>query len=239
MVINMLEYKGYLGSIEYDPEEEQLLGRFLHASEMQDLQYRADSFEALEQAFRDEVDRYLDACAQKDVQAVGIQLGGVIPVEMSPDLPRQALLASCGDLSDFIQQAIRDKLQDEGNRSPERFTQDVKEGMVDVIHKLTHGMVSAQPYQINNQVVDIVNKMTREIAKCSKNMEGFLVSIIANVELIGLIHDLYGGVVFRLESAIVALGKDQVSSFFSYWIGELAQNFSTRTCQVVTLSYWK
>lgn len=67
-----LNYKGYSGSVEVSIEDDCLHGSLLSIHDL--VTYEADSPAALEQAFRNAVQHYLDKCAR---------------VGLTPDKPRQ------------------------------------------------------------------------------------------------------------------------------------------------------
>lgn len=62
-MIQSITYKGYTGSVEYNPEDKCLFG------EVQDVPalilYEGQTLEELEADFRDAIDDYLELCAEK------------------------------------------------------------------------------------------------------------------------------------------------------------------------------
>mgnify|MGYP006305305715 CR=1 FL=1 len=61
---NVLEYKGYYGSVEFDSRDEQLHGRLIGISDI--ISYEGQSVEELKKDFRAAVDDYLDTCREMD-----------------------------------------------------------------------------------------------------------------------------------------------------------------------------
>ena len=61
---NVLEYKGYYGSVEFDSRDEQLHGRLIGISDI--ISYEGQSVAELKKDFRAAVDDYLDTCREMD-----------------------------------------------------------------------------------------------------------------------------------------------------------------------------
>ena len=57
-----MNYKGYLGSVEFSLEDNCLFGRLLHVNDL--VNYEADSPVLLKKAFKEAVDDYLATCKQ-------------------------------------------------------------------------------------------------------------------------------------------------------------------------------
>lgn len=56
-----LTYKGYLATVEYDPDDEIIVGRVAGLNDV--VGFHADEAQALKQAFREAVDDYIETCA--------------------------------------------------------------------------------------------------------------------------------------------------------------------------------
>jgi predicted HicB family RNase H-like nuclease len=59
---NVLEYKGYYGSVEFDNRDDQLHGRLIGVSDV--ISYEGQSVEELKKDFQAAVDDYLDTCRE-------------------------------------------------------------------------------------------------------------------------------------------------------------------------------
>ena len=59
----MLEYKGYKGRVEFDPEAKVFHGEVVETRDV--ITFQGTSVEELELAFRESVDDYLDFCATR------------------------------------------------------------------------------------------------------------------------------------------------------------------------------
>lgn len=60
-----LEYKGYLGSVEYSAEDDCLFGKVIGIRGL--ISYEGNSVSELKKDFRDAVDNYLDMCQLKKI----------------------------------------------------------------------------------------------------------------------------------------------------------------------------
>jgi predicted HicB family RNase H-like nuclease len=108
--MSYMEYKGYLGTVEYSAEDHCLYGKLAFIRDL--VNYEGETVTELEQAFEASVDHYLTVCQQQGKQP-NEPLKGVFNVRTSPELHRKAVLAA-GDfemsLNAFVSQAISEKL---------------------------------------------------------------------------------------------------------------------------------
>ena len=81
----MLEYKGYVGTVEADG------GTFVgRVSGLRDvITFEGDTISEIEQAFRDSIDDYLDYCAERGEPA-DRPYSGKIPLRVDPEIHRKA-----------------------------------------------------------------------------------------------------------------------------------------------------
>lgn len=82
-----MKYKGYTGSVEYDPDDRVFYGTVNGITDI--VTFEGDSVEELEAAFRDSVDDYLEMCAERGVEAQR-PCSGKFVLRISPELHRQA-----------------------------------------------------------------------------------------------------------------------------------------------------
>ena len=88
----MLEYKGYLGTVEAD--DGAFVGR---VSGLRDVvTFEGATFAEVEQAFRDSIDDYLAFCAERGEQP-DRPYSGKIPLRLDPDLHRSAAARAQAD----------------------------------------------------------------------------------------------------------------------------------------------
>ena len=83
----MLEYKGYIGTIE--AEDGVFLGRVAGLRDV--ITFEGTTFAEVERAFRDSIDDYLAFCAQRGEPA-DRPYSGRIPLRVSPDTHRRAAM---------------------------------------------------------------------------------------------------------------------------------------------------
>jgi predicted HicB family RNase H-like nuclease len=83
----MLEYKGYIGTIE--AEDGVFLGRVAGLRNV--ITFEGTTFAEVERAFRDSIDDYLAFCAERGEPA-DRPYSGRIPLRVSPDAHRRAAM---------------------------------------------------------------------------------------------------------------------------------------------------
>ncbi len=86
---SMLEYKGYLGSIEYSDEDGVFHGRLELIRDL--VTYEATDAKGLKQAFQEAVDDYLALCEQQD-RRPDVPLKGSFNVRPARDLHRRSMI---------------------------------------------------------------------------------------------------------------------------------------------------
>ena len=86
---NLLEYRGYLGSVEYSDEDEVFHGRleFIRDS----VTYEGSDAKSLKAAFREAVDDYLALC-KGEAREPNVPLKGSFNVRPGRDLHRRAMV---------------------------------------------------------------------------------------------------------------------------------------------------
>ena len=85
----MLEYKGYLGSVEYSNDDDVLHGRLEFIRDL--VTYEGDDAKSLKVAFQEAVDDYLELSAAED-RKPDVPLKGSFNVRPGRDLHRRAML---------------------------------------------------------------------------------------------------------------------------------------------------
>ncbi|SNS31815.1 MULTISPECIES: type II toxin-antitoxin system HicB family antitoxin [unclassified Azospirillum] len=111
---NMLEYKGYLGSVEYSDADEILYGRLGFIRDL--VTYEGADAKSLKAAFQEAVDDYLELCAAEGRQP-DIPLKGSFNVRPGRDLHRRAMLYAKRrgiNLNTLVSDALRQYLDREG-----------------------------------------------------------------------------------------------------------------------------
>lgn len=83
----MLEYKGYVGTVEAD--DGGFAGRVAGLRDV--VTFEGESYKEVEQAFRDSVDDYLAFCAERG-EAPDRPYSGKLPLRIAPELHRKAAM---------------------------------------------------------------------------------------------------------------------------------------------------
>ena len=81
----MMEYKGYMGQVEFDDEAELFHGKVINTRDV--ITFQGEGVEGLKSAFHDSVDDYLAWCAERG-EKPDKPYSGRFVVRISPDLHR-------------------------------------------------------------------------------------------------------------------------------------------------------
>jgi predicted HicB family RNase H-like nuclease len=85
----MMEYKGYIGKVEFDSEAEIFHGEVINIRDV--ITFEGSSVEELNQAFRDSVDDYLEFCSLRGEEPEK-PFSGKFVIRLSPELHREAFI---------------------------------------------------------------------------------------------------------------------------------------------------
>ncbi|MEE6032005.1 type II toxin-antitoxin system HicB family antitoxin [Avibacterium paragallinarum] len=110
--MTLFKYKGYVGTIEADLENNVLFGKLAYIRDV--VTYEAETLPQLEKEFQTSVDLYLQDC-QELGRTPDKPFKGVFNVRISEELHRNAVLAA-GELSlnAFVAEAIKEKVERAG-----------------------------------------------------------------------------------------------------------------------------
>jgi len=86
-----MEYKGYIGRVEFDDEAALFTGEVINTRDV--ITFQGDSVGELTQAFRDSIDDYLAFCKTRG-EAPDKPFSGQFVTRISPELHRQVNLAA-------------------------------------------------------------------------------------------------------------------------------------------------
>jgi predicted HicB family RNase H-like nuclease len=114
---NLLEYKGYQGSVEYSSEDDLLFGKVLHVDSL--IQYDGKTVTQIRTAFRHAVDGYLAMC-ERTGRTPNKPYSGTFNVRVGPELHREAVMAAAKrklNLNEFVRRAIQSMLSGPGTQS--------------------------------------------------------------------------------------------------------------------------
>ena len=107
---NIIEYKGYLGSIEYSSEDELFFGKLLGIRTL--VSYEGETAKEIKQAFQEAVEDYLETCETLG-QKPEKPFKGSFNVRINSDLHRQAYILAeekLVSLNQFVSEAIKEKI---------------------------------------------------------------------------------------------------------------------------------
>jgi len=102
-----IEYKGYIGSIEYSPEDRCFFGKLEMIDDL--VTFEALSAEELETNFHDAVDEYLQTCKMLNREPQKVYKG-VFNVRMDPELHKkvyQEALKAGMSLNAYVQHVLK------------------------------------------------------------------------------------------------------------------------------------
>lgn len=107
---NILEYKGYNGTVEYSADDNVLFGKIIGIKSL--ISYEGQSVVELKADFESAVDEYLEFCAEKSVEPEKTYKGS-LNVRFSPETHRKATLIALSEhisLNQFIENSVNEKI---------------------------------------------------------------------------------------------------------------------------------
>ena len=107
---NTMEYKGYVGSVEFSEEDTLFFGKVLGIRAL--ISYEGTNAAELVADFHGAVDDYLELCAQSGTEPE-MAYKGSFNVRISPELHKQAVIAAMShnmSLNSFVETSIQKAL---------------------------------------------------------------------------------------------------------------------------------
>lgn len=104
---NVLQYKGYTGSVSFDADDKIFHGRVLGIRAI--IGFEGTAVEDLEKDFRAGIDDYLDMCAEKDIEPEK-PFKGTFNIRLDPSL-HQRLVTHAMDEGKTLNAFIKDTLE--------------------------------------------------------------------------------------------------------------------------------
>ena len=104
---NTMEYKGYVGSVEFSEEDGVLFGKVLGIRAL--ISYEGESGKELLADFHSAVDDYLSLCAEKNIEPERAYKGS-FNVRISPELHKKIAVCAASQqisLNSFVENALR------------------------------------------------------------------------------------------------------------------------------------
>lgn len=108
---NTLEYKGYIGSIEFSAEDALFFGKVMGIRAL--ISYEGDNAHDLVANFHGAVDDYLEMCSAERIEPEKAYKGS-FNVRISPELHRQAAITAMSrqmSLNSFVESSIERAVQ--------------------------------------------------------------------------------------------------------------------------------
>ena len=109
---DLLEYKGYQGTVEYSATDNLLYGKVVGIRGL--LLYQGDSLQSLKKDFEEFVDAYLDVCERENME-IQKPYKGKFNVRISPDLHKNLAYRAAANgqsLNSTVEEAIRRYVED-------------------------------------------------------------------------------------------------------------------------------
>ena len=107
---NTMEYKGYIGSVEFSEEDSLFYGKVMGIRAL--ISYEGESAHDLVEDFLSAVDDYLDLCREQGIEPEKAYKGG-FNIRISPELHKQAVIAASArqiSLNSFVESSIEQAL---------------------------------------------------------------------------------------------------------------------------------
>ena len=103
---NTIEYKGYVGSIEFSEEDSLFYGKVMGIRAL--ISYEGSNAKDLVDDFHFAVDEYLEMCAEEGIEPEKAYKGS-FNIRISPELHKQAVIAAMAQqisLNSFVEHSI-------------------------------------------------------------------------------------------------------------------------------------
>jgi predicted HicB family RNase H-like nuclease len=106
----MIEYKGYIGVVNYDADAKIFHGEVINTRDV--ITFQGTTVKEIERSFRASIDDYVQWCKDDGVEPEK-PYSGKFNLRISPELHRQAAVASAQQgmsLNKFVEKAIADEI---------------------------------------------------------------------------------------------------------------------------------
>ena len=107
---NTIEYKGYLGSVEFSEEDGLFYGKVMGIRSL--ISYEGETAKELLEDFHGAVDDYLEACAAEGRQPE-VAYKGSFNVRISPELPKRLVVYATAhqmSLNSYIEETLKNSV---------------------------------------------------------------------------------------------------------------------------------
>lgn len=109
----VLEYNGFIGSVDFSIEDHILFGSLLHINDL--VTYEGETLQELEDAFKEAVEEYIELCKECDKEPEK-PFKGVFNVRVSPETHKKAVFEAEKrgvTLNQFVGEAIRKSIEND------------------------------------------------------------------------------------------------------------------------------
>jgi predicted HicB family RNase H-like nuclease len=116
----MMEYKGYMGKVEFDDEAEIFHGEIINTRDV--ITFQGESVDELTKAFRDSIDDYLEFCKQRG-EPPEKPVSGRFVTRIPPELHRRvsvAAVTSGKSLNAWVTEQLQNAVEHAGIEPPAR-----------------------------------------------------------------------------------------------------------------------
>jgi len=106
----MMEYKGYLGVVEFDDKAQLFHGDVINTRDV--ITFQGTSVEEIQKAFHDSIDDYLEWC-EKDGVNPEKPYSGKFNLRLSPELHREVAVTAKKlkiSINSFVEKALQDEI---------------------------------------------------------------------------------------------------------------------------------
>ncbi|GHT77357.1 antitoxin HicB [Spirochaetia bacterium] len=106
----MMEYKGYLGTVEYDAEAKLFHGDSINTRDV--ITFQGTTVEEIEKAFKDSIEDYLAWCKEDGVEPEK-PYSGKFNLRVSPELHKEIAIRAKKlrmSINSFVEKAISDEM---------------------------------------------------------------------------------------------------------------------------------
>ncbi len=110
---NILEYKGFVGSVEFSTEDEVFYGKVVGIKDL--VSYEGNTVMSLKNNFHGAVDDYIDLCKNEN-KPFEKSLSGSFNIRVTPELHQMAVIAATHhglSLNKFVQSAIANAVEND------------------------------------------------------------------------------------------------------------------------------
>jgi predicted HicB family RNase H-like nuclease len=106
----MMEYRGYIGLVEYDGDAKLFHGDVINTRDV--ITFQGTTVEEIEKAFRDSVDDYLSWCEEEEVEPER-PYSGRFNLRLPPEIHKEVAIRAKKlkmSINGFVEKAILDKI---------------------------------------------------------------------------------------------------------------------------------